>query len=104
MIDGAFRADAALRLAVRLVEAGATVRRLAPGTEIPFWFGSQTALVCRPCARLRVLGEYPEFPQTQILVQDEIPSDEQRIGRLLQGIDAALPGWQGLRLASPRQD
>ena len=100
VLDGDFPADAGLRLALCLVEAGATVRRLAPGVEVPFWFGAQTMLVCRPCARTRVLSSYPEFPEAQIIVQDEISSDEQGVGSLLRRIDTVLPGRQRLRVAA----
>lgn len=100
VIDGAFRADAALRFALHLVEAGATVRRLTSGAEVPYWFGAQTVLVCRPRARTRVLSGHPAFPEAQILVEDELPSDEQRLGRLLRRINSVLPGRQSLRLAA----
>lgn len=106
VIDGEFRADAALRFALHLVEAGATVRRLAPGADVPHWFGAQTALVCRPRARTRVLSACPDFPEARIFVEHELPSGESGIGRLLRLITGALPGRQRLRLAAlePRLD
>lgn len=100
VIDGEFRADAVLRFALHLVEASATLRRLTPGVEVPHWFGAQTVLVCRPRARTRVLSSYPGFPEAQILVEDELPSGERDIGRLLRRINGALPGRQKLRLAA----
>ena len=100
VIDGEFRPDAVLRLALQLVEAGATVRRLAPDAEVPHWFGAQTVLVCRPRARTRVLSAYPAFPEAQILVEDEISSGASEVGRLLRRISGVLPGRQRLRLAA----
>ena len=100
VIDGEFRADAALRFALHLVEAGATVRRLAPRAEVPHWFGAQTVLVCRPHARTRVLSDFPTFPEARILVEHEIPSDERDISRLLRRISDVLPGRHRLRLAA----
>ena len=100
VLDSGFRADAALRLAVRLVAAGTTVRRLTPEAEVPFWFGAQTVLVCRPPTRIRVRSSYPKFPEAQILVQEEIPSVDRDVGRLLRQIDAALPEAQRLRLTA----
>jgi hypothetical protein len=106
VIDGGFRADAVLRFALHLVEAGATVRRLDPGAEVPHWFGAQTVLVCRSGARSRVLSSYPAFPDAQVVVEGELPSGERDIGRLLRRIDGVLPGRQRLRLAAlePRLD
>ena len=106
VIDGGFRADAVLRFALHLVEAGATVRRLAPGADVPHWFGAQTVLVCRPRARIRVLSGYPAFPEGRILVEDELPSGGHDIGRLLRRISGVLPGRQRLRLTAlePRLD
>ncbi|MCY3924843.1 MAG: hypothetical protein OXG52_04960 [bacterium] len=100
VIDGEFRADAALRFALHLVEAGATVRRLAAGVEVPHWFGAQTVLVCRPHARTRVLSAYPTFPAARILVEHEIPPDERDTSRLLHRVSGVLPGRQRLRLTA----
>ena len=98
VVDGGLRADAALRFAVRLVRAGATVRRLAPESAVPFWFGPQTVLVCRPPTRSRVLSSYPGFPEDQIRVED-VPTDDRGTSKLLHAINVALPGPQKLRLA-----
>ena len=100
VLDSSFQADAALRLAVRLVAAGATVRRLAPEAEVPFWFGAQTVLVCRPEARTRVRNRYPTFPEAQILAQQQLPADDRGVGSLLRRIGAVLPGPQRLRLTA----
>ena len=96
VLDRGFDALQALRFAVRLDQAGAVVRRLAPEADIPLWFGSQTVLVCRPQTRTRVLSAYPGFSEAQIIAES-LPEDERRLGLLLRRVDVALPGPQKLR-------
>ena len=98
VLDRGLDALRALQFAIRLDQAGAMVRRLAPESGIPMWFGSQTVLVCRPQTRTRVLSAYPRFPEAQI-IPEALPEDERRLGMLLRRIDAALPGTQKLRLS-----
>lgn len=97
VLDRSFSADVSMRFAVRLVEAGATVRRLAGHSPVPFWFGAQTVLVCTARTRLRVRNHKPEFPLRRIIVAD-IRDDERVVRKLLRSINAALTGSQLLRL------
>ena len=99
VLDGSFPADAALRFAVRLDNAGASVRRLPTDSEIPFWFGAQIVLICQTATRSRVLSSYPQFPERQILVE-HIPTKDWEINRLLQKINSALSGTEKLRLGN----
>ena len=99
VLDRGLQADRALRFAVRLIKAGATVRRLEPESEVPLWFGPQTVLACRPPTRLGVRDSYPGFSLDQILVVD-IPADDRGVDKLLHKINAALPGQRKLRLAA----
>ena len=97
VLDQALDALAALRLSVRLDGAGASVRRLTPGSKVPLWFGPLTVLVCRPETRTRVLSRFPRFPERQIL-PEEIPHDDRDMSTLLRRINAALDGPRKLRL------
>lgn len=97
VLDQALDALAALRMSIRLDEAGASVRRLANRAAVPLWFGPETVLVCHPVTRSRVLSGFPRFPERQVLT-DELPTDERGMDKLLRQINAALDGPQRLRL------
>lgn len=102
VLDGGFDFLRSLKLAVSLDEVGAVIRRLAPDSEVPFWFGSQTVLVCRAPTRSRVLSSYPHFPEVQILVVDALPEDTRQLNILLRKVNSALPGSQRLHFARAR--
>jgi len=104
VLDGGFDFLRSLKLAVSMDAVGAVVRRLASDSEIPFWFGSQTALVCRAPTRSRVLSSYPYFPEAQILVVDSLPEDTQQLNILLRRVDSALPGSQRLHFARAQME
>ncbi len=88
-----------LRLAARLDGAGASVRRLAPQRPIPKWFGPQTVAVCHPTTRQRILSQYPDVPEAQILWSR--PFDKERDqAALLRRINSELPAVCRLRLAT----
>ncbi|MYG94588.1 MAG: hypothetical protein F4138_06315 [Acidimicrobiia bacterium] len=97
VLDGGYPADAALRFAICLDKAGASVRRLSQGAEIPCWFGAQTVLVCQASTRSRVLNSYPHFPERQILVE-AISRDNREIEGLLHRVNGALTGPHRLSL------
>ena len=97
VLDMGFDARAVLRLALSLDKAGAVVRRLAPNSPVPYWFGTHTVLVGRPRTRSRVLSEYPRFPEAQIITEPSLPGDDRRRRVLLHSINHALPGPQRLR-------
>lgn len=99
VLDGGYPADAALRFAVRLDKAGASVRRLSPGAEIPYWFGAQTVLVCQAPTRSRVLNSYPQFSERQILVE-HVPADNRGTDGLLRRVNSALAGPHRLALGA----
>lgn len=99
VLDWSFPADAALRLAVQLDKAGASVRRLSPEVEIPHWFGAQTVLVCQAPTRIRVLNSYPGFPERRILVE-AMPSNSRESDKLLRIVNGALTGPHRLSLAA----
>ncbi len=99
VLDSNFDSLRLFKLAVSLDRVGAAIRRLAPNTEVPLWFGYQTVLVCRPQTRSRVLSSYPRFSEDQILVEDSLPEDSRQRNVLLRKVNAALPGSQKLRLA-----
>ncbi|WP_419943749.1 hypothetical protein [Candidatus Poriferisodalis sp.] len=94
VFDTSLRPDLLLREAVRLDRAGATVRRLDPEAEVPFWFGAETALVCRSETRRRVRGRYPQLPEARIVVPegDELPEGHAGEALLLRRLNAALSG------------
>ncbi len=96
VLDQGFDALGALRFAVSLDQAGAMVRRLAPESEVPNWFGSQTVLVCRSQTRNRVLNAYPRFPESQI-IPEAPPTDDHQLGVLLRRVNTKLLGSQKLR-------
>ena len=89
VLDRALDALAALRLSIRLDDAVVSVRRLASRASVLRWFGPETVLVCHPPTRSRVLSKFPEFPERQTLVE-ELPGDDQGIGKLLRRIEVAL--------------
>ena len=103
VLDQGFPADASLRFAIRLVKAGATVRRLAATAKAPRWFGVHTVLVCLPATLRRVTSRYPDFPERQILLES-MPADERDTAKLLRRIDAVLPPTAKLRLRIPGLD
>ncbi len=90
VLDKSFDAVALLRLAVRLDEAGSSVRRLVSTAEIAPWFGPQTVLVCGHPTRSRVLSKYPRFSEYRIIVED-LPADDRGVVQLLTKINALLP-------------
>ena len=99
VLDGSFPPDATLRFTVRLDQAGASLRRLPPKTEVPYWFGAQTVLVCRAPTRSRVLSSYPRFPEHQILVAD-MPTNDREAALLLRRVNAAFSKSQRLELGA----
>ncbi len=98
VLDQDFDALLSLRFVISLDRAGAVVRRLAPESEIPLWFGAQTVLVCRPRTRTRVLSAFPRFPEAQIITES-LPGDDRQLGLLMRRIDAQLPDSQKLRFS-----
>ena len=103
VLDKSLDAAALLRFAVRLDEAGSSVRRLVSTAEIPPWFGPRTALVCGRPARSQVLSEYPKFSGYQFIV-DDLPADDRGVVQLLTKINASLPQSHKLRLDEVRSD
>ena len=98
VLDAGLDARAVLRFALSLDRAGAVVRRLAPNSPVPFWFGTQTVLLCQARTRTRVLSRYPSFSEAQIIT-DDLPENDRQLGLLLRRVNAVLPGPQKLRLA-----
>lgn len=94
VLDTSLRADLLLKHAVQLDRAGATVRRLDPAAEVPFWFGPETALVCASSTRSRVRSRYPQFPEAQIIVPtgDELPADHAGEAQMLRRLNDVLSG------------
>ena len=103
VLDKSFDTAALLRLAVRLEEAGSSVRRLVPTAEIAPWFGPRTVLVCGHPARSGVLSRYPRFSEYRIIVED-LPDDDRGVVRLLTKINTLLPGTRRLSLDSASSD
>ena len=98
VLDRGFDARTVLRFATSLDQAGAVVRRLAPDSEIPFWFGPQTVLVCQYPTRVRVRSKYPTFPEDRIICMSDIPEHDWQLNKLLRDVNARLPRPQKLRL------
>ena len=96
-MDTGLGADAALRLACRLVDVGASIRRLSPASIVPSWFGPQTVAVCLPSTRLRIRESYPDLPLEGLMVETDINTDPGQ-ARLLRQINAQLPAGCRLRL------
>ena len=103
VLDKSFDAAALLRLAVRLDEAGSSVRRLVSTAEIAPWFGPRTVLVCGHPAQSQVLSKYQKFSKFQIIVE-ELPADDRGVGLLLTKINASLPKSNKLRLDGVSSD
>jgi len=97
VLDLGLQTDAALRLACRLIDVGASVRRLAPAPEPPNWFGPQTVVVCLAATRLRIRESFPDFALDRLIVDTDISSDAGQ-ARLLRRINAALPASRRLHL------
>ena len=96
-LDRTLDSAAMLRLTARLDAAGASVRRLAPKSPIPNWFGPQTVAVCHPTTRQRILSRYPDFPEAQILWGHPVESERDQV-TLLRHINSQLPTARRLRL------
>lgn len=103
VLDKALPAKAFLRLAVRLVDAGAVVRQLPSGAPLPNWFGPQTVVICRPRTRTRILSNQPRFMERRIIVDPQL-ENERDYTLLLRRVDHALPSQSGLRLAATGSD
>lgn len=99
VLDWGFPPDAALRFAVALDKAGASVRRLHPGSEVPYWFGAQTVLVSAYPTSRRVLNSHPGFSERQIIVVEDMPTNDRETNRLLRQVDSALTGPHRLVLS-----
>ena len=99
VLDAGMAAKTVLDLGLRLVEAGAVVRRLGNTAAMPNWFGPQTVVVCRPPTRSRILSTQPKFPERRIIVDPDL-KDGRDYARLLRRIDSALPSRSDLRLVT----
>ncbi|MDE0699628.1 MAG: hypothetical protein OXH61_02770 [Acidimicrobiaceae bacterium] len=97
VLDKSLNAAALLQFAVRLDEAGSSLRRLDSTAEIAPWFGPQTVLVCGQPARTRVLSKFQGFSEYQIFA-DGLPADDRGIVTLLNRINASLPNAHKLNL------
>ena len=97
VIDGLLDPSPAMRLAVRVKESAGNVQRLAPESEVPLWFGSETVLVATPETSERVRDAYPDFPERQIITDDS-PSDNDGFIEMLRQIDDRLPEKAKLRM------
>ena len=103
VLDTSADAAALLRLAVRLDEAGSSVRRLVSTAEIVPWFGPHTVLVCGHPARSRVLSRYPRFSEYRMIVED-FPIGDRGVAQLLTKVNNLLPGTHRLNLHSASAD
>ena len=103
VLDTSADAAALLRLAVRLDEAGSSLRRLVSTAEIVPWFGPHTVLVCGHPTRSRVLSKYPRFSEYRIIVED-LPADDRGVVQFLTKINTLLPGTHRLSLDSASSD
>ncbi len=97
VLDNRLDAKGALQLALRLRKAGAVVRRLDLDSEVPFWFGAHTTLLCHHLTRSRVRRRYPDFSEDRIRVEGT-PQDERQLTVLLRAINATLTPPIQLRL------
>jgi len=102
VLDSTLDASQMLMLAVELLRGGAAVRRLPPSTVLD-WFGPETALVCSPQTRTRVLSAYPAFSESRILVSPRL-RDEQDTASLLRRINSVFPAGSQLRLQGLRTE
>ncbi len=103
VLDKTLTACTLLRLAVRLVDAGAVVRQLGGGNLFPNWFGPQTVVICRPQTRSRILSKQPGFAERQIIVDPRL-ENEKDYALLLRQVDSALQGRSHLRIATSESD
>ena len=97
VVDEQLPPDFALRLAVNLCSAGASISRLSPKADVPLWFGYKTAFVACDSAARRVLAAYPSFPESRILSEAQISAATGTLERL-KVIDNVLPEDGKLRL------
>ena len=97
ILDRTLDSAAMLRLTARLDIAGASVRRLAPESPIPDWFGPQTVAVCHPTTRQRILSRYPDFPEARILWSHSVERERDQVA-LMRHINSQLPAACRLRL------
>jgi hypothetical protein len=102
VLDSALDAAEMLTLAIELLRAGASVRRLPP-TNPPNWFGPDTVLVCAARTRTRVLSAYPGFQESHLFTAPQLGSD-QGVAVLLRRINAVLPSQRRLRLGELRTE
>ncbi len=96
VLDQGFNARTVLRFAIILDQAGAMVRRLAPDSDIPLWFGPQTVLVCQYRTSVRVRSKYPTFSEEHIIRMSDLPERDSQLNKLLREVNARLPGPQKL--------
>lgn len=96
VLDSLLDAADMLGLALELVRAGASVRRLPP-TATPHWFGPETIVVCGAGTRTRILSSEPSFPEANLLVSPSLASD-QEVAALLRRVNSLLPAARRLRL------
>ncbi|MYH55491.1 MAG: hypothetical protein F4135_04965 [Acidimicrobiia bacterium] len=98
VLDQGFDARSLWRLASRLNQAGAVIKRLAPNSDLPPWFGPRTVLICEPKTGVRVKSKYPTFPQKQIISKPRLPEHGRLLSSLLLEVNAQLPDRNKLRL------
>ena len=99
VLDRGLDPGAVLRLAARLDDEGASVRRLAREAQIPNWFGPQTVVVCHPLTRIQILNRYPDFSENRLVVEDFVDMDQYQ-DSLVRRINDALPVDCRLRLVA----
>lgn len=99
VLDSSLDAGAMLRLAARLDDEGASVRRLAREAQMPNWFGPQTVAVCHPLTRIQILNRYPDFSENRLII-DELVDIDQNQDVLVCRINDALPVDCRLRLVA----
>ena len=102
VIDPELDPARSIALAVELLRAGATVRRL-PGDHLSPLFGPQTVVVCTAPTRTRILSYSPRFPEAQIVVEPPIETDGE-LASLLRQINNALPRGVKLRMERLRTE
>lgn len=91
VLDQGFDARSLWRLASRLNKAGAVIKRLAPNSDLPPWFGPRTVLICEPKTGVRVKSKYPTFPHKQIITKPHLPEHDHQLNGLLMEVNAQLP-------------
>ena len=97
VIDCLLDPSPALRLAVRVLESVACVQRLAPESEVPLWFGSETVLIATLETSQRVRDACPEFPEHQTITNG-LPNDSEGLVAVLGAINRCLPEGAKLRI------